>query len=145
MMFSSLNVSVIHEKALGCWGLPGHISVWLIARFQMPVWLIGKGHLWYTLSLSWFCIFQCFSTYLLRVFCLIITLCFLFILVFMVVYELFPVSLVCPLPVFCFLFYFVVSVPSVFSFFTSCLCYCLHQPSCVPPVSNCPCFPCVCI
>ena len=39
---------------------------------------------------------------------------FLFILLFMVVYELFPVSLVCPLPVFCFLFYFVVSVPSVF-------------------------------
>ena len=54
-----------------------------------------------------------------------------------------------PLSVFCFLFYFVVSTPCVFSFFTSCLgpvscpCDCLHQPSCVPPVFNCPSLPCV--
>ena len=50
---------------------------------------------------------------------------------------------VCPLPVFCFLFYFVVSASSVFSFFTSCLCDCLHQSSCVPPVFNPPGLPCV--
>ena len=43
----------------------------------------------------------------------------------------------------CFLFYFVLSTPSVFSFFTSCLCDCLHQSSCVPPVFNPPGLPCV--
>ena len=51
---------------------------------------------------------------------------------------LFPVIVFCPLSVFCFLFYF-----CVFSFFTSCLCDCLHQSSCVPPVFNFPSLPCV--
>ena len=90
--------------------------------------------------ISWFylsVIFQCFQfNYYYRLVCHVYPCVFVCLWVVSVCH-------VCPLPVFYFLFYFVVYAPSVFSVFTSCLCDCLHQSSWVPPVFNHPCLPCV--
>ena len=83
--------------------------------------------------MSWFCPSVIFASFIKSVFSLIIitSSCFMFIPVFMFVYVVVSVCHVCPLPVFCFRFYFVVTAPSVFSFFTSCLCDCLPHSTCV--------------
>ena len=70
---------------------------------------------------------------------------------FLLVFHVYPCVYVCicvsvlkvfPIPMFCFLFYFVVSFPVCFLSSLP-VCDFLHQSSCVPPVFNCPCLPCV--